>query len=72
MALGIGLFLALLVGLLILALGVFLLVLPVVVVGGVLAYFFGGRRLQPANDDQTIEADYRVIEQEQIDRSKHE
>jgi uncharacterized membrane protein len=74
LALGAGLLLALLLALVILALGVFLLVLPVVIVAGALAYFFGGRRLKtnPDNDDRTIVADYRVIEQKQIDRNDHE
>jgi uncharacterized membrane protein len=71
MALGVGLFLALLLALIVLALGIFLLVLPVLVVMGALAYFFGGRSLKsdPNEDDRTIEADYRVIEQKQLDRN---
>jgi hypothetical protein len=72
MALGVSLFLAILLGLMILALGVFLLVLPVLIVGGLLAYFFRGRRLRPNEDEHTFEANYRVIEQKQLDRSDNE
>jgi len=72
MTLAIGLIAALLLGLMILALGIFLLVLPVAIIGGVVAYFFGGKRVRRNDDPNTIEAEYRVIEQNQIDRSKDE
>lgn len=74
MALSVGLFLTLLLVLVILALGVFLFILPVVIVAGALAYFFGGRQLKtnPNEADHTIEADYRIIEQKQIDKNGHD
>lgn len=59
--LGAALLFALVLGLIVLALGVFLLALPVIVIGGVLAYFFGGRFSKPAAPDGIIEAEYREI-----------
>lgn len=59
-----ALVLALLVTLLIVALGAFLILFPVFVLVGALAYLFGfGRRRAPGRDGrgQTIEAEYREI-----------
>ncbi len=59
--------LALLATLLVVAVGAFLILFPVFVLAGALAYLFGfGRRRAPGRDGrgQTIETEYRVIEPE--------
>lgn len=60
-----------LLALFVLALGAFLLVLPVVLVAGAIMYFFGGRsraKMPPwqdnVDDGRVIEAEYREIEAE--------
>jgi hypothetical protein len=73
--LGAGLGLALIAAFFVLALGIFLLLLPAVVAAGALFYLFGGRPsvADRAPHDRVIDADYRVIEQDRIeprDRSK--
>lgn len=70
-----ALVLALFVTLLVVALGAFLILFPIFVLAGALAYLFGfGRRRAPGRDErgQTIEAEYRVIEPEKksIERDK--
>jgi hypothetical protein len=72
--LGTGLFIVLLLTLFIFALGVFLLVLPVFLLAGALAYFFGGRRLnsQPDSRNDVIETEYRVIEQTRLNKDRDE
>jgi hypothetical protein len=72
--LGTGLFIALLLTMFIFALGVFLLVLPVLVLAGALAYFFGDRRLksQPDSRNDVIETEYRVIEQTRLNKDRDE
>jgi uncharacterized membrane protein len=70
-----ALVLALLATLLVVALGAFLILFPIFVVAGALAYLFGfGRRRAPGRDGrgQTIETEYRVIEPEKksIERDK--
>ena len=60
-----ALVLALFVTLLIVAVGAFLILFPIFILVGALAYLFGfGRRRAPGRDGrgQTIEAEYRVIE----------
>lgn len=62
-----ALVLALFVTLLVVALGAFLILFPIFVLVGALAYLFGfGRKRAPGRDGrgQTIEAEYRVIEPE--------
>lgn len=58
-----------LLALFVVALGVFLLVLPVVLAAGALMYFFGGRRKanmppweRSMNDGRVIEAEYHEID----------
>ncbi len=72
--LGAGLLIALLLTLFILALGIFFLVLPLFLVGGALAYFFGGRALKTgqAPNDRIIEVDYRIIESKRLDKDRNE
>jgi len=72
-ALGAGLLIALLLTLFILALGIFFLVLPIFLIGGALAYFFGGRALKtrPTPNDRVLEVDYRVIEPERLDKDRN-
>lgn len=70
-----ALVLALFVTLLVVALGAFLILFPIFVLAGALAYLFGfGRRRAPGRDGraQTIETEYRVIEPEKksIERDK--
>ena len=63
-----ALVLALFVTLLIVAVGAFLILFPIFILVGAIAYLFGfGRRRAPGRDErgQTIEAEYRVIEPEQ-------
>ena len=59
-----------LLALFVLALGVFLLVLPVILIAGAVMYFFGGRRranMPPwernVNDGRVIEAEYHEIDE---------
>ena len=56
----------------VLAFGIFLLMLPVFLVAGALAYLFGGRRPRPDRpvDGQTIEGEYRVIEEKRLERER--
>jgi len=72
--LGAGFFIALLLALFIVTLGVFLLVLPVLVAAGALAYFFGGRPLKSQSNSyaDVIEANYRVIEQKRFEKKRDE
>jgi len=67
--LGAGLVLALLTAFFVLALGIFLLLLPIVAVAGALFYLFGGRPpvAGQAPHDRVIDADYRVIERERVE-----
>ena len=69
-----ALVLALFVTLLIVALGAFLILFPIFVLVGALAYLFGFGRRGPGRDGrgQTIETEYRVIEPEskKIERNK--
>lgn len=68
--LGAALFFALVLALMVLALGVFLLVLPAIVIAGALAYFFGGRFSKSASPDGIIEAEYREIKPEELEQDR--
>ncbi|HLL29129.1 MAG TPA: hypothetical protein VKT73_15935 [Xanthobacteraceae bacterium] len=69
--LGAGLVLALIVAFFVLALGIFLFLLPVLALAGAILYLFGGR--QPpvgrggAANDRIIDGDYRVVEQDRLE-----
>jgi hypothetical protein len=64
--------LALFAALTVVTFGILLLVLPVFLVLGALASLFGGRPISQREhaDQQTIDADYRVIEEKRIDSSR--
>jgi hypothetical protein len=69
--LGAGLIFTLIVAFFVLALGIFLLLLPVLAIAAAIFYLFGGRR-QPvgresAANDRIIDGDYRVVEQDRLD-----
>lgn len=68
--LGAGLALALLLGLAVLALGVFLLALPAVMVAAALAYLFGGRGAKQPAPDGIIEAEYREIPPHELEQER--
>jgi hypothetical protein len=63
---------AILITLAVVALGAFLIIFPIVLIVGalawLLAYLRGGRA--PERDRRVIETDYRVIEQERIERKR--
>jgi hypothetical protein len=69
-ALGAILFAALLIALFILAAGVFLLVLPIAAIAGAMAYLFRGRKKSSGLPDGVIEAEYREVDQKQVERDK--
>jgi uncharacterized membrane protein len=68
--LGAGLGLVLIAAFFVLALGIFLLLLPAIAAAGVLFYLFGRRPpvADRASHDRVIEGDYRVIEQDRIEQ----
>jgi len=72
--LGAGLALALLVAFFVLAIGLFLLLLPALAVAAAVFYLFGGRRASATRDgaanDRIIDAEYRVVEQDRIDKHR--
>jgi hypothetical protein len=75
LALGAVLFGTLLFSLFLLAAGIFLLVLPVAVVAGALAYLFGSRKRCedfPREDfpSGVIEAEYREVETKKLEQDK--
>jgi hypothetical protein len=74
LALGAVLFCTLLFALFILAAGIFLLVLPVAVVAGALAYLFGRRTRREdfpqGFPDDVIEAEYREVETNKLEQDK--
>lgn len=70
LALGAALLLTLFFALFILAAGVLLLALPVVAVAGALAYLFGKRVKPPVYPDGVIEAEYREVEQKQLEQDQ--
>jgi hypothetical protein len=62
------------IALLLLSVTVFLVLLPVIAVAGGLYYLFGGRRgaadVRRRESVEIIEAEYRVIEPDQIERNR--
>lgn len=70
LALGAVLFCTLLFALFILAAGIFLLVLPVAVVAGALAYLFGSRTRREDFPSGVIEAEYREVETKKLEQDK--
>jgi hypothetical protein len=69
--LGAGLIFTLIVAFFVLALGIFLLLLPVLAIAAAIFYLFGGRRppvgSESAANDRIIDGDYRVVEQDRLD-----
>lgn len=69
--LGAGLIFASIVAFFVLALGIFLLLLPVLAIAAAIFYLFGGRRppvgRESAANDRIIDGDYRVVEQDRLD-----
>ncbi len=70
LALGAALLLTLFFALFILAAGILLLALPVAAVAAALAYLFGKRDKSPAAADGVIEAEYREVEQKQLEQDQ--
>jgi len=74
MMLGAGLIFASIAAFFVLALGVFLLLLPVLAIAAAIFYLFGGRRPPVARDgaanDRIIDGEYRVIEQDRLDHHR--
>ena len=70
LALGAALLLTLFFALFILAAGVLLLALPVAAIAASLAYLFGKRDKTPAYSDGVIEAEYREVEQKQLEQDQ--
>ena len=68
--LGAGLIFALIAAFFVLALGVFLLLLPVLAIAAAVFYLFGGRPPvgHGAANDRIIDGEYRVIEQDRLDQ----
>jgi hypothetical protein len=74
MMLGAGLIFMSIVAFFVLALGIFLLLLPALAVLGAIFYLFGGRRSpvgsEGAANDRIIDGDYRVVEQDRLDHRR--
>ena len=71
--LGAGLIFALIAAFFVLALGVFLLLLPALAIAAAVFYLFGGRRSpvgHGAANNRIIEGEYRVIEQDRLDHPR--
>lgn len=72
--LGAGLVFTLIVAFFVLALGIFLLLLPALAIAGAIFYLFGGRRSPVgrggAVKDHVIDGEYRVIEQDRLDHRR--
>jgi hypothetical protein len=72
--LGAGLVFTLIVAFFVLALGIFLLLLPALAIAGAIFYLFGGRRSPVGRDgaakDRVIDGEYRVIEQDRFDHRR--
>jgi hypothetical protein len=70
---GAGLIFALIAAFFVLALGVFLLLLPALAIAAAVFYLFGGRRSSVghgAANNRIIEGEYRVIEQDRLDHPR--
>ena len=72
--LGAGLILALIVAFFVLALGIFLLLLPALALAAAIFYLFGGRRSPVsrggAANDRIIDGEYRVVEKDRLDHRR--
>jgi hypothetical protein len=72
--LGAGLIFTLIVAFFVLALGIFLLLLPALAIAAAIFYLFGGRRppvgREGAANDRIIDGDYRVVEQDRLDHRR--
>ena len=72
--LGAGLIFTLIVAFFVLALGIFLLLLPALAIAAAVFYLFGGRRppvgSESAANDRIIDGEYRVVEQDRIDHRR--
>ncbi len=72
--LGAGLILALIVAFFVLALGIFLLLLPALAIAAAIFYLFGGRRSPVGRDtaanDRIIDGEYRILEQDRLDHRR--
>ncbi len=71
--LGAGLVFALIAAFFVLALGVFLLLLPALAIAAAVFYLFGGRRSpvgHSAANDRIIDGEYRVVEQDRLDHPR--
>jgi hypothetical protein len=71
--LGAGLIFALIAAFFVLALGVFLLLLPALAIAAAIFYLFGGRRSlvgHGAANDRIIDGEYRVVEQDRLDHPR--
>jgi hypothetical protein len=72
--LGAGLIFTLIVAFFVLALGIFLLLLPALAIAAAIFYLFGGRRSpvgrEGAANDRIIDGDYRVVEQDRLDHRR--
>jgi hypothetical protein len=68
--LGAGLVFALIAAFFVLALGVFLLLLPALVIVGAIAYLFSGARApidRGGTNDHIIDGEYRIVEQDRLE-----
>jgi len=72
--LGAGLIFTLIVAFFVLALGIFLLLLPALAIIAAIFYLFGGRRSpvgsKSAANDRIIDGEYRVVEQDRLDHRR--
>jgi hypothetical protein len=72
--LGAGLILALIVAFFVLALGIFLLLLPALALAAAIFYLFGGRRSPigrgSAANDRIIDGEYRIVEKDRLDHRR--
>jgi len=71
--LGGGLIFALIVAFFVLALGIFLLLLPALAIAAAIFYLFGGRPSpvgRGAANDRVIDGKYRVVEQDRLDHRR--
>ena len=64
---------AFLVALFLLAFGVFLILFPIVLLAGLIAWLIGGGRVPPPDrgDGPVIDGEYRVLDRKSLDRDRH-